>query len=60
MYLNTVVSGGALRIYQGAGWLDIAPDAGNSVFFKSDKLEHEVLVTHLPRMSITGWLKIAG
>ena len=31
--------------------------AGKSVFFKSNELEHEVLVTYLPRMSITGWLK---
>jgi SM-20-related protein len=57
MYLNTEVSGGALRIYQGDGFQDIDPNSGKSVFFKSDQLEHEVLITHLPRMSITGWLK---
>ena len=57
MYLNTEVSGGALRIYQGEGFQDITPNSGKSVFFKSTQLEHEVLITHLPRMSITGWLK---
>jgi SM-20-related protein len=59
MYLNNEVDGGALRIYQANTSQDISPDAGKSVFFKSNELEHEVLVTHLPRMSITGWLKIA-
>ena len=58
MYLNTEVSGGSLRIYQGDGFQDISPNAGKSVFFKSTLLEHEVLITHLPRMSITGWLKV--
>ena len=60
MYLNTEVSGGELRIYQENSSRDISPNAGKSVFFKSDQLEHEVLITHLPRMSITGWLKVAG
>lgn len=36
----------------------IAPMAGTSVFFKSSELLHEVLLTHKPRMSITGWLKV--
>ena len=60
MYLNTKVDGGSLRIYQGNNSQDITPNAGKSVFFKSNELEHEVLVTHLPRMSITGWLKTGG
>jgi SM-20-related protein len=60
IYLNTEVDGGALRIYQENGSQDITPNAGKSVFFKSTELEHEVLVTQLPRMSITGWLKVAG
>lgn len=58
IYLNAEVDGGALRIYQDGGSQDISPNAGKSVFFKSTELEHEVLVTHLPRMSITGWLKV--
>ncbi len=57
MYLNAEVNGGALRIYQDNGSRDISPTAGKSVFFKSNQLEHEVLITYLPRMSITGWLK---
>jgi SM-20-related protein len=60
MYLNNEVDGGELRIYQGNDSQDISPNTGKSVFFKSTELEHEVLVTHLPRMSITGWLKVAG
>jgi len=59
MYLNPEVEGGELRIYQGSQWQDITPNAGKSVFFKSNELEHEVLVTQLPRMSVTGWLKVA-
>ena len=59
MYLNTEVDGGELRIYQGETSQDISPTSGKSVFFKSNELEHEVLVTQLPRMSVTGWLKIA-
>jgi SM-20-related protein len=59
MYLNNEVDGGALRIYHGTSSQDITPNAGKSVFFKSNELEHEVLVTNLPRISITGWLKIA-
>jgi len=58
MYLNTEVDGGALRIYQGNSSQDITPNAGKSVFFKSNELEHEVLVTRLPRISVTGWLKV--
>jgi SM-20-related protein len=58
MYLNSEVDGGALRIYQGTDSQDISPNAGKSVFFRSNQLEHEVLVTQLPRMSITGWLKV--
>ena len=59
MYLNSKVDGGELRIYQGNSFQDITPNAGKSVFFKSNELEHEVLVTYLPRMSVTGWLKVA-
>jgi SM-20-related protein len=58
MYLNSEVDGGSLRIYQGTDSQDISPNAGKSVFFRSNQLEHEVLVTQLPRMSITGWLKV--
>jgi len=35
----------------------ISPTQGKTVFFKSNELVHEVLVTQNTRMSITGWLK---
>lgn len=49
--------GGQLKIYQSYNDKKIAPTSGKAVFFKSDQLQHEVLVTNAPRMSITGWLK---
>lgn len=60
MYLNEdwkKEDGGELCIYHSDGEQKISPDNGKTVFFKSSELEHEVLVTHKPRMSITGWLK---
>lgn len=60
MYLNDdweIRDGGELCIYHENGKQNISPNNGKSVFFKSSELEHEVLVTHKPRMSITGWLK---
>lgn len=35
----------------------ISPLNRKSVFFKSSKLEHEVMLSHQPRMSVTGWFK---
>lgn len=49
--------GGELLIHQMGNNQKISPTNGKTVFFKSDELEHEVLVTHQKRMSITGWLK---
>lgn len=49
--------GGELLIHQLGNNQKIAPIQGKTVFFKSNELEHEVLVTHERRMSITGWLK---
>ncbi len=49
--------GGQLCIYNNEKIQKIYPENGKSVFFKSDKLEHEVLPANRPRMSITGWLK---
>lgn len=49
--------GGELLIHQLDNNQKIAPTQGKTVFFKSDELVHEVLVTHNTRMSITGWLK---
>ncbi len=60
MYLNDdwqTEDGGELCIYQGDSLQTISPNNGKCVFFKSSELEHEVMITHKPRMSITGWLK---
>lgn len=61
LYLNehwVPEDGGELCIYHPDRIQTIAPLSGQCVFFKSSELEHEVLLTHAPRMSITGWLKI--
>ena len=50
-------SGGELLIHQENKDQKISPTQGKTVFFKSNELEHEVLVTHQTRMSVTGWLK---
>jgi SM-20-related protein len=49
--------GGELLIHQKSNNQMISPTQGKTVFFKSNELEHEVLVTNERRMSITGWLK---
>ena len=59
-YLNSnwkESDGGELLIHQLDNNQKIAPTQGKTVFFKSDELVHEVLVTRNTRMSITGWLK---
>lgn len=61
MYLNqnwVEGDGGELCIHHRDHLQNISPMGGKSVFFKSSELAHEVLLTHKPRMSITGWLKI--
>lgn len=60
MYLNTEWKendGGELCIHHEDSSQNISPLNGRTVFFKSNELEHEVLITNKPRMSITGWLK---
>lgn len=60
MYLNTdwkLGDGGELQIHHGDHLQNISPTNGKSVFFKSSEMAHEVLLTNVPRMSITGWLK---
>lgn len=59
-YLNddwVAADGGQLVVYQNGGAQTISPNAQKAVFFKSDEMEHEVLLANKPRMSITGWLK---
>lgn len=60
MYLNDnwqENDGGELCIYHADHSQIITPVNGKCVFFKSSELEHEVLLSHQPRLSITGWLK---
>lgn len=49
--------GGHLIVQQKTGEQKIAPTQGKTVFFKSNELLHEVQVTRVRRMSISGWLK---
>ncbi|MDQ6471785.1 2OG-Fe(II) oxygenase family protein [Flavobacterium sp. LHD-80] len=59
-YLNSnwkESDGGELMIHQNNSQQKIPPIQGKTVFFKSNELVHEVLVTQNTRMSITGWLK---
>lgn len=61
MYLNAdwqSADGGELCIHHKDYLQNISPVSGKTVFFKSSELEHEVLLTNKPRMSITGWLKV--
>lgn len=63
MYLNAdweAEDGGELCIYHSDHLQTISPMNGKCVFFKSSELEHEVLMTQEPRLSITGWLKTNG
>lgn len=49
--------GGELKIYKGGGdTLLIEPIGNRCVIFRSDALEHEVLLTNKSRYSLTGWL----
>ncbi|MCX6199701.1 MAG: 2OG-Fe(II) oxygenase [Bacteroidetes bacterium] len=60
MYLNEnwqPSHGGELCIHHNNQLQNISPNNGKCVFFKSNNLLHEVLLTHKPRLSITGWLK---
>ncbi|MGO4878900.1 2OG-Fe(II) oxygenase [Pedobacter psychrotolerans] len=62
LYLNTGWEdgdGGELCIYHDDFVQKISPESGKTVFFRSADLAHEVLITHKPRMSITGWLKVS-
>lgn len=68
LYLNfdwLPADGGALRLYledeeRQEVPLDILPEAGTFVVFRSDSLEHEVLETRRERLSLTGWLRRSG
>jgi SM-20-related protein len=58
-YLNndwTEENGGQLRVYLPDGQKDFLPLAGRFVCFRSDQIEHEVLVANRERLSLTGWI----
>jgi SM-20-related protein len=60
MYLNDAWDeghGGELCIHRPEGTQLIAPTMGKCVFFRSSQIEHEVLLSHKRRLSVTGWLK---
>jgi len=47
--------GGMLRLYLEDGTLDVAPTLDRLVVFLSERLEHEVLPAHAPRLALTAW-----
>jgi SM-20-related protein len=61
LYLNerrSPADGGALRIQGDDGrFRDIEPVGGRLVLFLSESREHEVLLTQVPRLSLTGWFR---
>jgi SM-20-related protein len=61
LYLNeqwSAADGGALRIRADDGrFRDIEPFAGRLALFLSESREHEVLLTRVPRLSLTGWFR---
>ncbi|MGB0175565.1 MAG: 2OG-Fe(II) oxygenase [Owenweeksia sp.] len=48
--------GGELRLHR-EEIVDIEPQAGRLALFRSDTVEHEVLITTRDRYSITGWMR---
>lgn len=61
-YLNEnwlETDGGQLLVYHDDAIQKISPNSQKAVFFKSDKMEHEVTTATRSRMSVTGWLKQA-
>jgi SM-20-related protein len=59
-YLNddgVAATGGQLVVYKNGEAQTISPNAQKEVFFKSNEMEHDALLTNKPMMSITGWLK---
>lgn len=68
LYLNRAwkaEDGGRLRIYATSidgvdTYTDVDPVGGTLVCFMSGVSEHEVLRSHRPRFSLTGWFKSSG
>jgi len=58
-YLNPgwkETDGGQLRMHLKDGSVDVFPEAGKLVCFRSELVEHEVLPATRERYSLTGWL----
>jgi len=58
-YLNcdwNEMYGGQLRMYLPDSTVDFLPLAGRLVCFRSDQIEHEVLLGTRERLSLTGWM----
>lgn len=58
-YLNTrwqPGDGGELRLYLEDGISDVTPTAGKLACFRSEIIEHEVLLSRKDRFSLTGWM----
>lgn len=58
-YLNTnwqPGDGGELRLYLEEGVKDVTPTAGKLACFRSEIIEHEVLLSKKDRFSLTGWM----
>jgi SM-20-related protein len=66
LYLNEAwqpEDGGQLRLLlggEGDPHVEVAPEAGTLVTFRSDSVVHEVLPAHRERMSLTGWYRRRG
>jgi SM-20-related protein len=59
LYLNDGWSpgdGGELMIYKGDQEIKVEPIMNRCVLFKTEGLEHEVLLSNTSRFSLTGWL----
>ncbi len=59
LYLNPQwqpTDGGLLRLYHAEGDYEVAPRAGVWLIFRSDRIYHEVLPAHVPRLSLAAWL----
>ena len=57
-YLNpdwVPAHGGLLRLHPEEGVVDVAPRLDSLVVFLSERIEHEVLPAHAPRLALTAW-----
>jgi SM-20-related protein len=60
LYLNSdwkEEDGGELRLYVGDQQIEVFPQAGTFVIFRSDSVPHEVASANRDRFSLTGWFR---